>query len=315
MIKRDANGRFAKVAGSKAHLPAKARDAIRKTGQWKANNPLQNFKDRSQRKLGDKNGLKVPKYYRHVQLNLSPTDKNAHILFRGKDDKQRTVKTYVKGYREQQDVKKFSRVGGFNNDIRKIMQKIRSDAKGGKNAETAKALLLIQKTGFRVGGSRDTKAEKQAYGATTLRREHLVGLTAKTAHLNFTGKKGVGQDHVVHSKTIAKVMSERSDRTGKLFDTTDTKANKYLKDVSGKDYKVKDFRTYVANKEARKAFKKETPPENKKQLKERMTSVATHVSNVLGNTPGMALKSYIDHKVFDPWKSKVDTLTSKRSKK
>ena len=86
----------------------------------------------------------------------------------------------------------------------------------------------------------------------------------------------------------------------KLFgDVPATKLNTYFKEVSGKDFTVKDFRTFhgtnIAMKELQKFIGK---VKTKKQKKDAVSSVLKIVSDFLKNTPVVARDSYIDPMVW-----------------
>ena len=99
-------------------------------------------------------------------------------------------------------------------------------------------------------------------------------------------------------------MSDRKakTKTGELLfpDVSAKKLNNYLKQISGKDYTVKDFRTYLGTKLAYKELYQYSGKVLDKAKKMKIIKdVTEQVSKVLRNTPAMAMKSYIDPLVWD----------------
>jgi DNA topoisomerase IB len=95
--------------------------------------------------------------------------------------------------------------------------------------------------------------------------------------------------------------------------------NSYLKNAvgplndEGEHPLVKDLRTYHANTTAADEIAKhKTAPKSKQEFLQRRKEVATKVSARLGNTPVMALNSYINPSVFDPWLKDPSWLESKK---
>ncbi len=90
-----------------------------------------------------------------------------------------------------------------------------------------------------------------------------------------------------------------------MFDTSDTALRSYLKSIGGEGFKVKDFRTRVATQEALSSIASMKAPTNMKEYKKAVMQVAKNVSSKLGNTPSVALNSYIDPTVFGKWNKGV----------
>jgi DNA topoisomerase-1 len=169
-----------------------------------------------------------------------------------------------------------------------------------ETSDEAKVLYLIDKTGFRIGSDNETGAKVKAYGASTLTSDH-VRVNGNKVTFEFVGKKGVKQSQTIDDPKIAAMVKGKQ---GRLFNTNDSKVRDYLKNISGKkDFKVKDFRTYVATTTALEASDRLPPPSDKpmtaKEKATKIMDVAKEVSRKLGNTPVMARDSYIDPMVFD----------------
>lgn len=195
---------------------------------------------------------------------------------------------------EKTTKQKWARVAAFAKDRPKIMKQIEKDF---GTSDEAKVLSLIDKTGFRVGGSRK-RGEKEVFGASTIMAKH-VKVTGDSIEFNFLGKSAVQQGHTLKDKGLADVIGSRSKSKGKIFKTSDNQVRAYLKEVSGKDYLVKDFRTHVATSRASALTSKMPVFKTKKEYNKAKNDICTAVSRILGNSPAMAKSSYINPKVWD----------------
>jgi len=165
--------------------------------------------------------------------------------------------------------------------------------------------MLIMETGLRPGSDRDTKAEKQAFGATTLEGRHVDVDSQGNVTLKFTGKKGVQREVKIEDKNLAEELAERKKTAGsndRLFDTSASKLRDYVKTLDGGRFKPKDMRTRLGTEIASDIIASQDAPGNGKAYKRKVREVAKQVAERLGNTPAVALQSYIDPTVFSKWR-------------
>jgi DNA topoisomerase-1 len=160
--------------------------------------------------------------------------------------------------------------------------------------------------GIRPGSDTDTKAKVKAYGASTLEGRHVVEEDGQV-YLRFTGKKGVAINLAVSNPDIARDLADRASRAGaggRLFPAVaGDSLLEYTHTLNGGGFKTKDFRTLLATRSAMKQVEQAEPPKTEKDYKKRVLEVAKAVSARLGNTPTVALQSYINPAVFAPWRS------------
>lgn len=214
-----------------------------------------------------------------------------------------------KQYRYSADHSKTAAASKFKrtSDAMKVMKKL-DDAlrRDYKKNDTAAALFLIRRMGMRPGSDRDTKAEKKAFGATNLQARHVKVTPGGQTNFAFTGKKGVDLQLKTKDPIIAEIISERlktKSRNDRLFETDEAKVNEYLKKHIGDEYKAKDLRTIHGTAIALAEVKKKRgKPKTPAELKRWQREVAVTVAAQLGNTPTVALGSYINPMVFDEWK-------------
>jgi phage-related protein (TIGR01555 family) len=251
--------------------------------------------------------LVLPPAWTNVRISPDP---KADLLAIGKDAKDRAQYIYSAKYRAGQDAAKFERVKEMADQYTMIKGQIAQDrkSKNEKTRATADSMSVILSMGIRPGSDRDTKAEKKAYGASNMEARHVVEKDGKV-YLDFTGKKGVDLSLPVNDKSVANMLKERAKGGGdrKLFPGVNERTLlQYAHGIGEGDFKTKDFRTMVGTSHAMDAMKKITPPTNQKEYKAAVKQVAVHVSQILGNTPTVALQSYINPFVFSQWKANLN---------
>jgi DNA topoisomerase-1 len=248
---------------------------------------------------------RIPSAWTHVEVAMDP---KADLLVKGRDGKGRQQCIYSESHVIRQAAVKFSRITELLEKQRKIEGEIDHDlhSKDAGIRENAAVLRLINSTGIRPGSSSDTHAEKQAYGATTLQGRHVV-VQKRGVRLRFVGKKGVDLDIPVTDANVAQDLIARKQlagNKGRLFDTTADKLRDYTHSKDGGSFKPKDFRTAKGTSTAVNLIAKMKAPKTTADYKRAVRAVAKKVSAVLGNTPAVALQSYINPSVFSSWRIK-----------
>lgn len=248
--------------------------------------------------------LGIPPAWKDAHVNPDP---KADLQAVGMDAKGRVQRIYSEQFVQRQAEKKFTRISLLQEKRDKIFKSTDEGMKSEdqKTRESAHVLKLIQHTGIRPGSESETGADKQAYGATTLEGRH-VHVTPDGVRLRFVGKKGVDLDIPVEDKRVAAMLVERkrlAGSSGKLFSASAADLRDYTKEISGGKFKPKDFRTLKGTETASELVAKEpNRAATMKEYKARVMAVAKRVAEKLGNTPTIALQSYINPRVFHAWK-------------
>lgn len=247
-----------------------------------------------------KTGKTIPPGW--TDLHIADDLDTAKLLARGRDSKGRGQSIYSAEHSEGQAAVKFTRIKELSKHTDKLDHALSQDA---MDNDHAAALLLIRRLGMRPGSERDTGAEKHAHGATNLRARH-VRVEGSTVHFDFTGKKGVHIQLKVEDKYIAEVIKARlRTRSGdeRLFQTDESKVRTYMRSTGVPEgFLLKDLRTLHANYVAlREITKRRGQPNSKREFQSWRREIAVLVSSELGNTPVLALSSYINPSVFTPW--------------
>jgi DNA topoisomerase-1 len=248
-------------------------------------------------KLTTPSGARVPPAWARVWMT---TDPKSPIQAMGRDSKSRRVYLYSAEQTGRASALKFSRLKAFAKVYPSLLRKIQVDK---YTSEEALVLYLISKTGFRVGSEAETRASVQAFGASTLRCSQ-VSINGVGVAFDFTGKKGIRVGKVIKDAFLSGSIHGRctSAADPKIFNTSDRRIRRYLNTISGgSEFNVKDFRTYLATIVALRKIKAMPVPKNGTEFKHARREVGESVARELGNSPAIALKSYVTPEVFCSW--------------
>jgi DNA topoisomerase IB len=91
--------------------------------------------------------------------------------------------------------------------------------------------------------------------------------------------------------------------TGRLFrGLTDAGLRDHVNSFDGGSFTTKDFRTLLGTRTALREVASRSKPTSMAADKKAVREVATKVSDKLGNTPTIALQSYINPIAFAGWR-------------
>lgn len=226
-------------------------------------------------------------------------DPDAPLQVVGRDAKGREQRIYSAEHAERAAAAKFDRINRLDDHIEGLDNALARDA---ATNDAAAALTVIRAHGLRPGSDTDTGADKEAFGATNLRTEHVVD-DGDDLRLMFTGKKGVALDLPITDPEAAAAL--RSRVAGKLpgervFATDERRVREYMAQAAP-GFTPKDLRTYHGTATAEQAIEQMPAPTTEREFSAARREVGRIVSEQLGNTPTVALASYIDPAVFGPW--------------
>jgi len=241
--------------------------------------------------------LKLPPAWTDVRISKNP---DADLLAIGKDSKGRSQYVYSEKFKNKQAEAKFERIRMLAQEHDHVMNQIKTaqESSNQKTKDAADCMALISKMGIRPGSKTDTGAKVQAYGATTLTADHVV-VDGDKVSLKFTGKKGVNLDLEVSDPELKNMLLKKKKAGGELFPNINEKdLLNFSHSLDHGKFKTKDFRTYVGTSTAQKLVESVPKPKDKKEYIKTVKAIAKKVSQVLGNTPTVALQSYIDPSVF-----------------
>jgi DNA topoisomerase-1 len=214
----------------------------------------------------------------------------------GRDAKGRMQYVYSEKFAQSQSAKKFARVKNLSARLKQFEGRNDKNLTSGNDRvrEHAAVLGLIMATGIRPGSERDTKADKTAYGATTLVGKHIVKEN-NDVYLSFVGKKGVSLKIPIDDTVLANKLLQRAEAAGpdgQLFpNVTDKSLRDYTADLTKHGAKPKDFRTLLGTSLANELVQSMPKPTSQSAYKKAVMEVAKRVSEKLGNTPSCCPES------------------------
>ncbi|MGW0390699.1 DNA topoisomerase IB [Streptomyces sp. NPDC003042] len=239
---------------------------------------------------------------------------NGHIQAMGSDDAGRRQYLYHAAFRERREASKHEHVQDVAARLPALREAIEEDLAGRgltRDRVLACAARLLDLGFFRVGGA-EYRRDHQAFGLTTLLREHAV---CRRGELCFTypGKSGQQQTLALvdpASYAVVRALLRRRDDGRQLFvyweggawhDVQAEDLNDYLRRKAGTDITAKDFRTWHATVLAAVALAvsedmAEASPGRRRAAEAR---AAREVSTYLGNTPAVCRASYINPRVVE----------------
>jgi DNA topoisomerase IB len=167
---------------------------------------------------------------------------------------------YHDDWRKERDEHKYDHVLEFGTALPRIREDIAARLAGRgltRDRVLAAALRLVDLGFFRAGGE-EYEAEHGTFGLATIRREHV------------TCRRGGGHD------------------------VTADDLNEYLREISGGDFTVKDFRTWNATVLAAVGLAVSRNVSSDHARRRAVARVVREVADYLGNTAAVARSSYID---------------------
>jgi DNA topoisomerase-1 len=230
---------------------------------------------------------------------------DGHIQATGRDAKGRKQYRYHARFREIRESTKYEHVVAFADALPAIREKVREHmALRGLPREKVLATVvqLLESTLIRVGND-DYAKQNNSYGLTTLKNRH-VAVDGNEVRFRFTGKGGKQWSLHVRDRRIAKIIKacqelpgqeliQYVDDEGNCRDVTSSDVNDYLREITGKDFTAKDFRTWAGTVLAAMALNELESFDSAAQAKRNLRAAIEKVSARLGNTPTICRKCYV----------------------
>ena len=245
--------------------------------------------------------LAIPPAWTEVWICPNP---RGHIQATGRDARNRKQYRYHPRWREVRDATKFNRMIEFGESLPALRRHITRDlALTGMPRERvlASVVRLLETTCIRVGNDEYMKSNG-TFGLTTLRNHH-VAVRGEKLFFRLRAKGGKRQEAKLSDRSVAKVIRECQDIPGyELFQYRDAEGqpqpidsadvNDYLREVTGKNFTAKDFRTWMGSVHAL-ARLREVCAGEVKATKARLLEVLDYVAAQLGNTRAVTRKFYV----------------------
>jgi DNA topoisomerase IB len=217
-----------------------------------------------------------------------------------------------------QDRKKFAHMVDFAHALpslrRRVLRTLRSGDEIDETRVLACAVRLLDVGLFRVG-SEEYADDEGGVGLATVRKDSVT-VTDEEVVFDYRGKGGVRRVQSVQDPPVIEVIRALKRRRGgadqllaykkgsRWHDVRSEQVNEYLKSLIGEEYTAKDFRTWNATVLAAVALAADGREAKSAAARKRAINGAVRgVAEVLGNTPAVARRAYIDPRVFDRYLS------------
>ena len=265
---------------------------------------------RNKSEIGRLNKLAIPPAWTDVWICPDP---RGHIQATGRDAKGRKQYRYHPEWRACRDETKYDRMLTFAAALPKIRRRTNADvARPGLSREKVLATVvqLLEKSLIRVGNDEYARANR-SFGLTTMRNRH-VRVRGSRVQFEFTGKSGKRHSIDVDDKRLARIVKACQDLPGQeLFEYIDEDGtrhdigsgdvNAYLKEVTGRDFTAKDFRTWAGTVLACTALGEFDAFDSQRTAKKNLGRAVEAVAGILGNTTAVCRKSYIHPAVINSY--------------
>jgi len=258
--------------------------------------------------------LVIPPAWTEIWICPDPL---GHLQATGIDAAGRKQYLYHPRWREHRDRQKFQRMTELGAVLPKARRAIRRDLEADgltRQRVLAGAARLLDVGMFRIG-SEQYADEEGGIGLATLRKEN-VSIQEDKALFDYLAKRGVHRVQVIDDPAAVQIVSElkrrRSGgpellayRNGRRWHAVRSDdINEYLKQHLGEEFSAKDFRTWNATVMAAVGLAADGRGEPSKTARKRAVNRAVRaVAELLGNTPAVARRAYIDPRVFDRYDS------------
>ncbi|HEX3616506.1 MAG TPA: DNA topoisomerase IB [Solirubrobacteraceae bacterium] len=259
--------------------------------------------------------LAIPPAWREVWICPDP---RGHLQATGIDAAGRKQYLYHELWREQRDRQKFRAMEDFAHVLPRLRTKVQraleADDEPTRERVGAGATRLLDIGLFRVGGEQYADDETGGFGLATLTREHLRW-RGDCAIFDYLGKSGVERVLEVSDRDSVKLLRQLCHRRSgppELLSYRDGRCwqhlgsdgiNDYIKAKAGEEFSAKDFRTWnaTAMAAARLAHYEQHPLPRPRSRQRVIRAVIKDVAEMLGNTPAVARRSYVDPRVLDAY--------------
>jgi DNA topoisomerase-1 len=256
---------------------------------------------------------------------------DGHLQATGRDARGRKQYRYHPRWNTLRDAEKFDRILEFARALPALRRRLEADLREpplSRRRVLAVVVRLLETTLIRVGNDEYARANG-SYGLTTLEDRH-VEVSGSHVVFRFRAKSGVRQQIDLDDPELARSVRRCRDLPGqRLFQYVDEDGrrqsiesgdvNAYLRELTGRDFTAKDFRTWAATVLAACALREFVQERTAKGRKTAVVKAIDSVAAKLGNTRAVCRKAYIHPAILDAFMSgalqppRVDRVTSRSS--
>ncbi len=252
--------------------------------------------------------LAIPPAWENVWICPQP---DGHIQATGRDERGRKQYRYHPRWSERSKQTNFGRLIDFARALPRLRRRVASDLdRTGLPREKVLALVvrLLDWTLMRVGNEEYRKANR-SQGLTTL-RDPNARFQGGTLRFHYRAKGGTWREVKIHDARLARTVRRCQDLPGQeLFQYVDDAGkhqpldsgdvNDYLREVTGKDFTAKDFRTWGGTVAAARFLRHVEPPTSKSAAHRQTVAAVKHAAQRLRNRPATCRKHYVHPAILD----------------
>lgn len=258
-----------------------------------------------------------------VEVHYNPQDPHRSVALTWRNAQGDKVFAYTKEFDRRSAHKKFQRIlklVPIADQARAKMRSAITSAESPRDRDAALVLSIIEHTGLRPG-SRDAARKKgvnkkgepvATFGVSSLLPEHVKENADGSITLDFRGKAGKQNRRDITDPLLvreikkrlgaAHAMAAHPSKRGLpfLFQSNEQHVRDASKELVGKGFKPKDLRTLWATRTAIETLSMAEPPMlppdvpgRVKAMEKFIGKISDEVAEKLGNTGGVARRSYI----------------------
>jgi DNA topoisomerase I len=258
--------------------------------------------------------LAIPPAWRDVWIC---TAANGHLQATGRDARGRKQYRYHPRWRVVRDESKYDRILEFAAALPQLRKQTAADMAGtslSRHKVLAAVVQLLEKTLIRVGNDEYARDNK-SFGLTTMKDAH-ARVSGSTVRFRFRGKSGKFHDVSFNDARLARIVRrcqelpgrelfQYLDDDGKVQDIGSADVNEYLREITGREFTAKDFRTWTGTVLAARALQELSEFTSATQAKRNVLAAVEAVAGMLGNTRSVCRKCYIHPAIIDAYMDKT----------
>ncbi|MBY0278316.1 DNA topoisomerase IB [Candidatus Binatia bacterium] len=248
--------------------------------------------------------LKLPPAWSRVAISASPASRVQAV---GRDAAGRWQYVYHPTHVRRREEAKFERMLEFGRALPKLRRTVARDlaAAGLGRCTVLACIVRVLGTCFLRPGSEEYADANGTFGLATLRSDH-VSVRGATVRFSFTGKAGKPQERELRDARVARIVARLLELPGReLFkyvaqdgtvcDVRRAHINQYLKEVMGRRFSAKDFRTWAGTLICACALCQAgiDVADSVRKRRSKLVAAVTATAAQLGNTPAVCRASYI----------------------
>jgi DNA topoisomerase IB len=234
-------------------------------------------------------------------------DPLGHIQATGVDEAGRRQYLYHERWQRRAAARKFQTARDFARALPRLRRAVGRDLRRDgvpRERALACAVRLLDLGFFRIGGERYAE-ENESYGVATVLREH-VSVSDGEVTFDFPAKSGQRRVQSIRDEPVRRAIEAMRRRRsgpedllafredGEWRDVRSEDVNAYLQEKAGERFSAKDFRTWHGTVLAAVELAREEEPRSKAAGERSIRAAVERVADVLGNTPAVCRRSYID---------------------